>query len=248
MDLKDEKYGFVYIWRDKKHKRFYIGAHWGREDDGYICSSKWMKDSYQRRPQDFKRRILKRIFISKKETFIVEGKWLQLIKLHELSKKYYNLIRNSSWIDNNKKSIVSQKLKGNKNSIGSNWWTNGVKNIRAKECPGENWKRGRILSWYPRIGQIHSEEAKLKMSLKKKGKCGKKRSENTKLLLSKQAKQSQKGIRWWTNGINNIRAKKCPKEGWYLGRILLWDPRTGKVHSQEAKNKMREIKIKQTNY
>ena len=34
-----EKYGFVYIWFDRKHKRYYIGCHWGHEDDGYVCSS-----------------------------------------------------------------------------------------------------------------------------------------------------------------------------------------------------------------
>lgn len=42
-----EKYGFVYIWRDKKHNRYYIGCHWGTTDDGYICSSPWMKQAYK---------------------------------------------------------------------------------------------------------------------------------------------------------------------------------------------------------
>ena len=51
-------YGFVYIWRDKKHNRFYIGSHWGTIDDGYVCSSTWMKRSYLRRPGDFKRKII----------------------------------------------------------------------------------------------------------------------------------------------------------------------------------------------
>jgi hypothetical protein len=54
-----EKYGFVYIWFDRKHKRFYIGCHWGKENDGYVCSSPWMKQAYKHRPQDFKRKILK---------------------------------------------------------------------------------------------------------------------------------------------------------------------------------------------
>jgi len=31
-----EKYGFVYLWYDKKHKRYYIGCRWGKENDGYI--------------------------------------------------------------------------------------------------------------------------------------------------------------------------------------------------------------------
>ena len=55
-----EKYGFVYLQFDRKHKRYYVGCHWGTVDDGYICSSNWMRDTYNRRPQDFKRRILKK--------------------------------------------------------------------------------------------------------------------------------------------------------------------------------------------
>ena len=56
-----EKYGFVYIWRDRKHKRYYVGSHWGTETDQYICSSSWMKNAYKRRPQDFKRRVVARV-------------------------------------------------------------------------------------------------------------------------------------------------------------------------------------------
>lgn len=83
------KYGFVYIWRDKKYKRFYIGCHWGTEDDGYICSSSWMYNSFKRRREDFKRRILKRFYI-KKEMYDEEYRILNLIKEEELGIKYYN--------------------------------------------------------------------------------------------------------------------------------------------------------------
>jgi len=86
-----EKYGFVYIWYDRKHKRYYIGSHWGKENDGYICSSKWMLKSYQRRPQDFKRRILSRIYTNRLDTFIKEEEWLNLIKEEEIKIRYYNL-------------------------------------------------------------------------------------------------------------------------------------------------------------
>ena len=89
-----EKYGFGYIWYDRKHKRYYIGAHWGREDDSYICSSPWMKQAYKHRPEDFKRRILFKNYISKKDTFNEEYKWLSLIKEDELGKRYYNLNNN----------------------------------------------------------------------------------------------------------------------------------------------------------
>ena len=86
-----EKYGFVYIWYDRKHKRYYVGCHWGNENDGYICSSKWMNDSYKRRPKDFRRIILKTNITNKKELLEEEYKWLNLIKDGELGKRYYNL-------------------------------------------------------------------------------------------------------------------------------------------------------------
>src|SRR5271166_4017683 len=95
-----EKCGFVYMWYDSakskqngpdKIKRFYIGCHWGREDDGYICSSNWMRDAYRRRSQDFKRRIIKTNISSKELLLEQEHKWLSLIKKEELGKKYYNL-------------------------------------------------------------------------------------------------------------------------------------------------------------
>jgi len=85
--------GFIYIWYDKKLKRYYIGSHFGTIDDGYICSSTWMKRAYKRRPQDFKRRIIFQSNISRKELFEEEQKWLNLIKLEELSKRYYNLTK-----------------------------------------------------------------------------------------------------------------------------------------------------------
>lgn len=85
-----EKYGFVYIWYDKKRKMYYIGCHWGTEDDGYICSSNRMRNAYKRRPEDFRRRIIGK-FDNKIEMLINENEWLTLIGKENLGKKYYNL-------------------------------------------------------------------------------------------------------------------------------------------------------------
>lgn len=87
---KEEKTGFIYIWYDKKRKMFYLGCHVGKEDDGYICSSRRMRDVYRRRPKDFKRRILKRD-IPRDELLEEEHRWLDQIKDYELGTKYYNL-------------------------------------------------------------------------------------------------------------------------------------------------------------
>ena len=113
-----EKYGFVYIWFDRKHKRYYIGSHWGTEDDGYICSSSWMMQAYKLRPDDFKRRILAKIYEGKKNLLEEEYKWLSLIDDEEiLSKKYYNRTKhkNGHWMaedyEKDVKRRISQKTK-----------------------------------------------------------------------------------------------------------------------------------------
>lgn len=107
-----EKYGFVYIWYDRKHKRFYIGSHYGTINDGYICSSSWMKQAYKHRPQDFKRRILK-TNIERKNLLDEEYKWLQYIPNEGLGKRYYNL-RNTKfehWQHNEEKRLsIGQKI------------------------------------------------------------------------------------------------------------------------------------------
>lgn len=83
-------YGFVYIWRDRLTKQFYIGSHKGRTDDGYICSSVHVGKQYKLRPTDFKRRIL--CFVSsREEQLIQEQRWLDLIPRGEFGRKYYNI-------------------------------------------------------------------------------------------------------------------------------------------------------------
>lgn len=75
---------------DKKRKMFYIGCHWGTEDDGYICSSNWMLKTYKRRPETFKRRVVIRGLADKPTMFAEELRLLSKIKPHEVKTRYYN--------------------------------------------------------------------------------------------------------------------------------------------------------------
>lgn len=103
--------GFVYIWRDKKHNRYYIGSHWGTEDDGYICSSNWMKMSYKRRPYDFKRRILARVDSSRIDLIEEEFKWISMIKKEESGKRYYNFnLKNKNLHLFEQRESIAQKI------------------------------------------------------------------------------------------------------------------------------------------
>ena len=126
-----EKYGFVYIWFDRKHKRFYIGCRWGTENDGYICSSKWMKNSYKRRPEDFKRKILITNILNKKLLLEEEHRWLSLIKQEDLGKRYYNLRNHkfNHWsTDSSKLLTVGEKISlSHKNDANWGSWGKGKK-------------------------------------------------------------------------------------------------------------------------
>lgn len=111
-----EKYGFVYIWFDRKHKRYYIGSHWGTENDGYVCSSSWMMQAYKLRPEDFKRRILSRIYEGKKNLLEEEYKWLSLMSDEEISsKKYYNRTKhkNGHWMAEDYEKDVRKRISQN---------------------------------------------------------------------------------------------------------------------------------------
>jgi hypothetical protein len=145
-----EKYGFVYIWRDRKHNRYYIGSHWGTEDDAYVCSSPWMSQAYKHRPNDFKRRILEKVYSNKKQLLESEFKWISLIKESEIKSKYYNLNIKATghW------SAYPENVKTIKDKI-----SHGTKQAMAKP---EN--RERYLEGLKNRNQVQTDETKRKRS------------------------------------------------------------------------------------
>ena len=208
-----EKYGFVYIWYDRKHKRYYVGCRWGNENDGYISSSVWMRNSYKRRPQDFKRRVISRIYTNRQDLLQEEYRWLQMIPNEQLGKNYYNLHNHhfGHWSTNdNKRKTIGQKI--------SNAWTE------------EKREKARQL----RLGQSILQETKDKISKANKGKMspnkgrygvnnplfGKPRSLETKINIS--------------NGLKGKKrvAKKFGKD----------HHRFGKQFTEEQKQKLRKPK------
>jgi hypothetical protein len=138
------KTGFVYIWYDRKHKRYYIGSHWGKEDDGYICSSTWMRNSYKRRSIDFKRRIIIKNIQNKKIMLETEHYFLSFIGQNELGKKYYNLTTHVAIPNGN--GVLSEEVREKMRE----------RRLSRKDCP--------------RTGKKHSEETKKKFSEMRKGK------------------------------------------------------------------------------
>ncbi len=110
--MKSQKYGFVYIWKDRKRKMYYIGSHWGTECDGYVCSSNRMRKAYRRRPSDFTRRILEKTE-TREELLIIENRWLEMAAKKN-KKKFYNLnfstTNNLWWHTKESRLSVGQKI------------------------------------------------------------------------------------------------------------------------------------------
>jgi hypothetical protein len=151
-----EKYGFVYIWFDRKHKRYYIGCHWGSVDDGYICSSSNMKSAYKRRPLDFVRKILKINIESKKTLLEEEYKWLAMIKNEELGEKYYNLHNHhfNHWSSNE----ASKLSIGEKISASPNRSKNISKALTGRKLSEETKEKLRQVN----LGKTYSSEINAK--------------------------------------------------------------------------------------
>lgn len=162
-----EKYGFVYLWYDRKHKRYYIGCRWGDENDGYICSSTWMKQGYKHRPEDFKRRILSRVYTHKKDLLQEEFRWLNQIKDSELGKRYYNLQNHhfGHWSSTEYSNNIISKLKGRKHSEETRRKISEAQ-IGKKRVFTEEHKKKLSES---RKGIVFSEEHKKKLSEKRLG-------------------------------------------------------------------------------
>lgn len=73
----------------------------------------------------------------------------------------------------------NQKEKISESKIGRHYWNNGIKNVMVFECPGEGWKRGKLITVedqdrLQRLGKSNkgrklSEETKKKISEAHKG-------------------------------------------------------------------------------
>jgi hypothetical protein len=74
-----------------------------------------MKQAYKHRPQDFKRKILSRLYSNKNNLLKEEYKWLKQIKQEELKKRYYNLHNHkfNHWSTNTNVEEIKNKLKTN---------------------------------------------------------------------------------------------------------------------------------------
>lgn len=231
------KTGFIYIWFDRKHKKYYIGSHLGTEYDGYVCSSRWMRQSYKRRPHDFKRRILQRN-IEKRLLKEQEYQWLKLIKEDELGFRYYNLnnkkiLKPGNWPEGTPRSEETKKRvsEGLKKAYekGYTVWNKGLSlTEEQKRKISEDTKKG--MSDLPK-----ETKTKIKSTQFKKGHFTwnkglknwrtfsmeeKQMRSELAIIMHKEGKIGNKGRLWYTNGeINRMLfpSDEIP-HGFYKGK------------------------------
>jgi len=204
-----DKYGFVYIWFNKIKKMYYIGSHWGTEDDGYVCSSNWCRNTYNRHPDDFKRRILSRIYTNRIDTFLEEERWLKMIKPEELKKRYYNISNSvkDHWIQYPEKQLsIRQKMSNAKKG------KHPVKEWKKGNIPWNAGKKGLQIPWNK--GIPHTEEAKQKMSESSKGQIAWNKGLPQSKKQKKEHSERMMGRIPWNKGKNKYLCGGKQKDKW----------------------------------
>jgi hypothetical protein len=230
-----QKYGFVYLWYDRKHKKYYVGCRWGTENDGYICSSQWMKQGYFYRPQDFKRRILARIYTSKKDLLNEEYRWLSLIKDEELGKRYYNLNNHhfGHWTTNPDTRSTREKISQTKTGVKTTMTPEQLAE-RGRQISESKAKRKadrlalglpvrKTPSTPPQKGRKQSDEEKAKRSesLKKAWEEGRNKGTTGKTIeWSEERRQKHKeSVQGCHDDRNPEAYSKSAKDAWASGKF-----------------------------
>lgn len=237
----NEKYGFVYLWRDRKHKRYYIGSHWGTENDGYVCSSQWMRRAYLRRPEDFRRHILFRCN-NKPDLLQEEYRWLMFTKPEEIrGPRYYNLSRGKigHWSAQDyekgvKKRISSETKKAMSRpeirekmllSYAARDWsqTDETRKRRSdsmKKTMAEKFPIRRVsLSGEDLTEHLKTKSAEMWANRDETARRAIGSSISASLIASKQQRSEyMSSLKWWNNGSINRRCKVQPGPEWSPGR------------------------------
>jgi hypothetical protein len=205
-----------------------------------------MRDAFRRRPHDFRRRIIARIYTNRKDTFQKEEQFLQMIQKHEVGKRYYNThLTTGHWSsDPDKfKEIVSKR---DYHAV-SDETREKMRNAKLGRKLSEETKR-KVSENHSRHmkGKTHSDEAKRKISENNAAHKedyvhpmqGKHHTDEAKQKMS----ESRKGVKQTQDTIDKraekLRGQKRSEE---FCRAIS-ERLKGKPLSEECKRKLSEVR------
>lgn len=145
---------FVYSWRNRTTNRIYIGWHKGDLNDGYVCSSKKLKEEYTENPSNFERCII--ACGSAKHMSSLETAILKAVDAKR-NTAFYNQ-HNGNGLYHLKSHTTEHRMRMAKLMTGR------VMSIESRLKMSKSQKA--------RIRKPHSLETKIKMSATHKGKKG----------------------------------------------------------------------------
>tara|TARA_R110000868_G_scaffold25423_2_gene99148 strand:- start:8993 stop:9811 length:819 start_codon:yes stop_codon:yes gene_type:complete len=222
-----------------------------------------MKDSYKRRPQDFKRKIISKIETNKKDLLEEEYKWLKLIKTNELKIKYYNLHNHkfNHWSSNEKEAKNSIEKMANSLRIRNSAMSQEERNEKFGTRRGSvsHLKGKTFEEFYGKeksdelkeimrqnsLGKRKSEETKNKLRGKPSPMLGKTHTEEARLKISLTHKGTIKGPpSEETKSKIGIKNKKRMTDKWQDDeyREKMRNAHIGHKATEETKLKMRQIR------
>lgn len=154
---------FVYLWINKNTREWYIGSRTAKNshiNDGYICSSKYVKPLIESNPTDWVRLILSTGSAS--EMILLESSILQCLdaKNDKLSLNKHN--GDGKFTVSGKKvgpMSIDHKKKLSESKKGRVAWNKGLKGVQKHSEKTKEAIRN------SRLGKKHSEETKKKISL-----------------------------------------------------------------------------------
>lgn len=153
-----------------------------------------------KRPEDFKRKILARIYTCRRDMFEEEAKWQALIKDEELAVRYYNIKRHGDrhWSTDEQKTLtVKEKLRAADHTKGLRAHAAKIKGTKRSEEHKRKISEkltGRKLG-YERTPETRSKIATNSKRLQAEGKIGMRNKRHT---AETKQKMSQ------NNAMNNV--------------------------------------------
>lgn len=174
----------------------------------------------QRRPDDFKRRILQRITTNKRDMFVAESKWLSMISGNDLGVRYYNQVNKviNHWtMDPSIYKQVVEKLRTNRLGKGptSTSFKPGEHRSLKTEFKKGNIAHNKGLTLEEQYGNEKAATIRQKQSIAKKNFTG----NQTSWVAGQTAWNKGMRCMWITDGINTKRVyNDVIPHGWKRGR------------------------------